>query len=802
MRERINCFLACDDLSVVGQTLVVLRESEAVSHTYLLVSAYFAASNHAPVGCDFITVDDLTSTKTMMGICEKAYADYALISLDPTPFQLGLYAIERFVCVADDSNAPLVYSDYYAMKGGVTVKHLVIDYQKGSVRDDFDFGQVVIVRSRLLREYAKMPRQRDYKYAGFYDLRLFLSRKRDLFHLNEFLYTEQELGNSRGGEKQFDYVDPRNRDSQVEMEQVATAHLGAVCALVDSLSCITPNFNEQDFECEASIIIPVFNREKTIADAIQSALGQEAAFRFNVIVVDNNSTDDTTAIVSAFTADERLIHIIPNRNDLGIGGCWNVAVNDHRCGRFAVQLDSDDLYSSPDTLRRVIDAFHQQHAAMIVGSYRICDFELNTLPPGLVSHEEWTNENGCNNALRINGLGAPRAFFTPVLRRVQFPNTSYGEDYAVGLAFSRNYKIGRIYDELYLCRRWNGNSDAALSVEKINANSLYKDSLRTLEISARQQMHQEGTLRHFFDNQLNVWALARDNFNNLMNAEKRTLNYHVNDIVIQFNPARITSTKASIDKLSIAGRPCFLCDKNRPKEQMSKDVDYKYKLLVNPFPILPYHFTIVSREHQPQRIMGNYSEMHRLLSMFEGIMVFYNGPRCGASAPDHLHFQAGESGVLPLQMDWERQRWHSKVIFSLNASEKISVLKGFICPALVITSNSEKGDTDLFNLIYNALPLCDGDAEPMMNIISWRHDSAYVSVIFPREKHRPDCYYAQGNEQILVSPGALDMAGLVITPRQEDFERLTAGRAWAILREVAISESNMRQVINKIRHHA
>ena len=275
--------------------------------------------------------------------------------------------------------------------------------------------------------------------------------------------------------KQFDYVNPRNREVQIEMEQAATAHLQEIGAKIDPSFYRRPDFKEQEFDVEASVVIPVFNREKTICDAVNSVLSQKASFKFNVIVVDNHSTDKTTELLQGFH-DERLIHIIPERTDLGIGGCWNVAINDDRCGRFAVQLDSDDLYSSPKTLQQVVDAFYKQNAAMVIGSYRMCDFELNTLPPGLIDHAEWTDENGPNNALRINGLGAPRAFFTPLLRQIQFPNTSYGEDYALGLIFSRHYRIGRIFTELYLCRRWGGNSDAALSIDKINANNLYKPS--------------------------------------------------------------------------------------------------------------------------------------------------------------------------------------------------------------------------------------------------------------------------------------------------------------------------------------
>lgn len=395
-------------------------------------------------------------------------------------------ALHRLVQVGDDVKAALVYSDYWKMEQGERRPHPVIDYQIGSVRDDFDFGSVMLLNTELVREFASTPESRRYRHAGLYALRLFLSRRGRIFHLDEYLYTEEELDLRKSGEKQFDYVDPKNREVQIEMEQALTYHLGQLGALVEPCSFGAPDFSEGTFNVEASVVIPVRNRVKTIADAVESALSQICSFDFNVIVVDNYSMDGTSEILANISSKYRNLHVIvPNRRDLGIGGCWNEAVNSDLCGRFAVQLDSDDIYSSTSTLQTIVDAFYAQKVAMVVGSYRICDFKLNTLPPGLIRHDEWTDSNGANNALRINGLGAPRAFFTPVFRRLQMPNTSYGEDYAMGLALSRRYRIGRIYDELYLCRRWEGNSDAALSVEKVNSNNLYKDRLRTVEILAR-----------------------------------------------------------------------------------------------------------------------------------------------------------------------------------------------------------------------------------------------------------------------------------------------------------------------------
>ena len=788
MREKIDCFLPCDDLSLAQQTINQLRNSRTVQNIYLLVNSPLDEIKDARQ----ITVDNLTSSNTLMRMAENAKADYVLIMTKQASITLGQGALVRMLRVASDSNAAMVYSDRTA--------HPVIDYFPGSIRDDFDFGCLWLVKTSLLHTFAMQAGEHDYQYAGLYALRLFLSRQGQIFHINESLYTEEETDLRASGVKQFDYVNPRNREVQIEMEHAATAHLAAIGAKIDPGFYRRPDFNEQEFEIEASVVIPVYNREKTIMDAVESALGQKASFKFNVIVVDNHSTDKTTELLNSLH-DERLIHIIPERTDLGIGGCWNVAINDDHCGRFAVQLDSDDLYSSPKTLQQIVDAFYKQNAAMVVGSYRMCDFELNTLPPGLIDHKEWTDENGPNNALRINGLGAPRAFFTPLLRQIQFPNTSYGEDYALGLIFSRHYRIGRIYTELYLCRRWGGNSDAALSVEKVNANNLYKDRLRTLEIQARQQMNQgkqgimtDSPLQRFFNRQLEKWEAARQRYHDLRASKTRELVVGSSSIQVQWNPARMVSTGAKMDKKTIAERPCFLCEQNRPKEQIKKDIDGQYELLVNPFPILPQHFTIPSLKHQPQRILNSYGEIHKLLEEYPEMMVFYNGPQCGASAPDHAHFQAGTCGVLPLQMSWKRLSSNLTKIVSINDYEDISLIEDYHCTALLIRSRSQYGDEQLFRRLYDAMP--EMAPEPMMNIVAWRRDEDFLSVVFPRTKHRPDCYYAEGDEQYIISPGALDMAGLIITPRQEDFERLTPEKALSILDEITLKGDALQQVID------
>ena len=802
MREKIDLFLPCEYIDDAQKALSVLHEYKTVQHIHFLVSADFAAHHQVPEGCTFVITDRLESSNTIVSIAENTDADYVMICTRHTTIGWGNNTLERFLRVADDTDAVMVYADHYKMVEDKMEKHPVIDYQSGSLRDDFDFGSLWCIKAQALADYIAQPDREEYQFAALYDLRLYLSRVGEIFHLNEFLYSEAELDTRKSGEKQFDYVNPRNREVQIEMEKACTQHLGKVGALIDTTFYRQPDFGEQDFEYEASVIIPVFNREKTVADAVKSALGQKANFKFNVIVVNNHSTDRTGEILDELKADN-LIQIVPERTDLGIGGCWNEAINSSFCGKFAVQLDSDDLYSSPKTLQKIVDAFYKQKAAMIIGSYRMCDFDLNTLPPGLIDHKEWTDENGCNNALRINGLGAPRAFFTPLVRQIQFPNTSYGEDYALGLAFSRRYRIGRIYDELYLCRRWGGNSDAALSVEKVNANNLYKDRLRTMELKARQHMllgkadiMEDSSISRFFNRQLEVWADARHRFRDLKHVETRQLS---DQLKLQWNPARIVSTGAKIDKKTLGERPCFLCDKNRPKEQMSKQIDEKFHLLVNPFPILPVHFTIPARKHQPQLIYKNYGEMHRFISLHSDLMVFYNGPKCGASAPDHLHFQAGTNGILPLQTNWQRLSRNLTDIISLNDEEKISVVRDFIVPAFVIISKSAESDEALFRRLYKAMPQRGDETEPMMNIISWRKGEEFISVVIPREKHRPEAYFAEGDAQFVVSPGALDMSGLIITPREEDFRKLTEEKALSLLQECGVSEEKMNAIIAKLK---
>ncbi len=465
--KKITCFVPYIDESQAGKTLSALRNSQLVDKVVCLDEPVF-------------------KSETIRHIAAESKADYALVYTKTTTLELGYMALERLLQIAQDTEAGLVYADHYQVKGGELVKAPVIDYQKGSLRDDFDFGSVLFFDAAALKESVQRMTE-SYQHAGLYDLRLKLSQRYALVHANEYLYSEVEEDNRKSGEKQFDYVDPRNRDRQIEMEKACTQHLKEIGGYLEP-HFKDIDFNQGEFEVEASVIIPVRNRAATIGAAIESVLKQQTKFKFNLIVIDNHSTDGTTEAIDAFKADGRVVHLVPERNDLGIGGCWNYGVNSTHCGKFAVQLDSDDLYKDEHTLQTIVDAFYEQKCAMVIGSYMMTDFDLNELPPGVIDHKEWTPDNGRNNALRINGLGAPRAFYTPVLRSIGLPNTSYGEDYAMGLNISRHYQIGRIYDVLYLCRRWGGNSDAALSIEKVNANNLYKDRIRTWELEARIRM--------------------------------------------------------------------------------------------------------------------------------------------------------------------------------------------------------------------------------------------------------------------------------------------------------------------------
>jgi len=800
MNKTITCFIPYGSENQINKTIRHLQECSTVDRIFLLPTSP-VPNLSLPDKCYILPSSAPESVERYKQVALYANTPFTLICTQVQDLEFGYMALERMCDYLSAPQCSMVYADHYKTIKGERTPHPVIDHQLGSVRDDFDFGSLLMFRTDYLkRAINEIEAEKEYQHSALYALRLALSRYGELTHIREFLYTETEIDLRKSGEKQFDYVDPRNRQVQIEREEVFTRHLKKIGAYLKP-SMMTVDLKEGEFSHEASIIIPVRNRARTINDAIRSVLEQETSFPFNLIIIDNHSTDGTSEIIEQYKNDNRVIHLIPERTDLGIGGCWNLGINHPQCGRFAIQLDSDDLYSSPHTLQTIVDKFYKEQCAMVIGSYRMTDFTLQTLPPGVIDHKEWTDENGHNNALRINGLGAPRAFFTPLLRKIRVPNTSYGEDYALGLAFSRQYRIGRIYDVLYLCRRWEGNSDAALSIEKINQNNNYKDSLRTLEIKLRQAMNkkrQAGDL--FIENQLAKWQTARTNHEALNQIETRRFELAGNTITVQFNPARAVSTCAKVDKSSIEARKCFLCPENKPNEQdeIIISLDEPFSLRINPYPILPGHLTISSLKHQDQVLADKTIRQlpGKLISWLEeyfasGYVLFYNGAKCGASAPDHFHFQAVKQSDVPVIQQWERlmeTAVREKEIKTENGNTYSSFqITSYICPIQVfICNHSTDILPEMINQYLESLPLHEGESEPRYNLFAWQDKQrGFTMAYFPREEHRPACYTATRGEQLLVSPGALDMAGLLVTPRKEDFDRITESDITKIYKEVA-----------------
>lgn len=800
MNKTITCFIPYGSENQINKTIRHLQECPTVDRIFLLPTSP-VPNLSLPDKCYILPSSAPESVERYKQVALYANTPFTLICTQVQDLEFGYMALERMCDYLSAPQCSMVYADHYKTIKGERTPHPVIDYQLGSVRDDFDFGSLLMFRTDYLkRAINEIEAEKEYQHSALYALRLALSRYGELTHIREFLYTETEIDLRKSGEKQFDYVDPRNRQVQIEREEVFTRHLKKIGAYLKP-GMMTVDLKEGEFSHEASIIIPVRNRARTINDAIRSVLEQETSFPFNLIIIDNHSTDGTSEIIEQYKNDNRVIHLIPERTDLGIGGCWNLGINHPQCGRFAIQLDSDDLYSSPHTVQTIVDKFYKEQCAMVIGSYRMTDFTLQTLPPGVIDHKEWTDENGHNNALRINGLGAPRAFFTPLLRKIRVPNTSYGEDYALGLAFSRQYRIGRIYDVLYLCRRWEGNSDAALSIEKINQNNNYKDSLRTLEIKLRQAMNkkrQAGDL--FIENQLAKWQTARTNHEALNQIETRRFELAGNTITVQFNPARAVSTCAKVDKSSIEARKCFLCPENKPNEQdeIIISLDEPFSLRINPYPILPGHLTISSLKHQDQVLADKTIRQlpGKLISWLEeyfasGYVLFYNGAKCGASAPDHFHFQAVKQSDVPVIQQWERlmeTAVREKEIKTENGNTYSSFqITSYICPIQVfICNHSADILPEMINQYLESLPLHEGESEPRYNLFAWQDKQrGFTMAYFPREEHRPACYTATGGEQLLVSPGALDMAGLLVTPRKEDFDRITESDITKIYKEVA-----------------
>ena len=773
---------------------------------------------------------------------DKVSSDYLLVVDSAADVSCQPRSLQRLFNIARDTGAGFIYSDFLVATPNGLVPCPLNDYQPGSIRDDFNFGHFFILSVAAIREAVK-------KYGfscsdpdmALYDLRLKISLSFAIVHLPECLYTasqkkwkEKPPGKT---EAHFDYVAKENFIRQKKLEKIATDHLKRTGAHLPARKKIA-NHEPASFRWEASIVIPVLNRKRIIADALESALEQKTNFAFNVIVVDNHSTDGTTNILKKFAAKyPNISHIIPRRRDLGIGGCWNEAIASPFCGRYAVQLDSDDLYSSPQALQKIVDTLRKGSYAMVVGSYTLVNEKLKPIPPGLIDHREWTPVNGHNNLLRVNGMGAPRAFDTGILRQIGFPNVSYGEDYAVALRLTREYKIGRIFESLYLCRRWKDNTDSSLSIEKQNRNDYYKDKLRMMEIQARQLINFRGrsrdlqvlettnmdgkivhhdkflkstifaqfpakenlTLpslcRDLFDSQKKSWPRFAAACRSLAFVQERKLSCNQYKITLQYNPARVVSGGAAVDKESIKKRPCFLCADNRPAQQSGILYRNDYVILCNPAPIFDRHFTIVSLEHQPQEITSSLSWLLQLAAdAAPDYTVFYNGPACGASAPDHLHFQMIPADALPYLKE-SKHLPPVKPSVSVRANFEKEIDRSVIVLASKNMKSLQLRFQRLLNIFKKKLGIND---EPPINILCSYDGECWMLNVFLRRKHRPDAYFAEGEERIFISPGAIDMAGFVITPRLMDYERLDCSVLHDIYREVSLDQETLHEIMKAI----
>lgn len=803
MEKQLTCFVASGDIKDTVYNINQLEREDCVKHCYLLCSRDPEEKVKAS-----ILSGNLHQTNSLQQLLAYCDTPYVLLITQPRHIHFGTSALERFLQIAQMTSAAMLYSDYNDDGPHGLVPHPLTDYQSGSLRDDFNFGSVWLIQTEKFRE-AVNQMATSYQFAALYDLRLRLSCLGEIVHIPECLYRVTLVDFRLSGEKNFDYVDPKNSEVQYEMEQVCSQHLRHIGAWLPPVFQI-PDFGG-DFPVEASVIIPVKNRERTIAEAVESALNQQTSFPFNVIVVDNHSTDNTTAILKRLsTEQDNLVHIIPEEKDLGIGGCWNRAITDSRCGRFCIQLDSDDLYIDHTVLQQIIDTFHSQKTAAVIGAYRIVDFNLKPLPPGLIDHKEWTPHNGRNNALRINGLGAPRAFCTSVLRQIKFPNTSYGEDYATVLAVSRHYQIGRIYHALYLCRRWEGNSDAALSIDKENKNNIFKDRIRTFEVEARKKINHDGHSDHecyspsllaeincLFEEQIRHWETVAQRFRALEQVKRRTIAYPHCSVLLTYNPCRRGSSTAQVDSQSIQERPCFLCQSHRPVEQKSVSWN-RYDISINPYPIFGRHFTIIDKHHQPQLLSPErIEEMLLLVRDLTEYTIFYNGPGCGASAPDHFHFQAGNRNYMPIEKETE---CGAKI---LCASSQLEIkyksdelrntiqIEGTSLPVLTMAI------AKVCQFIGQVIP---AQPEPMFNLLTMFSGNRWRCCIFPRKAHRPAQFFEKGEARIVFSPGTVDFGGVLTLTEERDFNRIDGETIKDMFSQLSFNQDEFSTLKTLIQH--
>jgi len=762
--------------------------------------------------------EKVTEISRLLPFVKKASTRFLLIIDSLKEISCDRAELKSILTFAANKNAGVVYADFHERKGTKLIRHPLIDYQMGSIRDNFDFGHLFIFSIpaiiNVAKKYGAPPADTN---TALYDMRLKISRDYPIIHVARPLYTvaDKKPPSSKSHmENHFAYTVGKNLLLQKKLEKLATNHLRYIGAYLKQPVRTAPAANN-NFAAEASVIIPVRNRKGTIVSALRSALTQKTSFFFNIIVVDNHSTDGTSEVIKKIaTKHQNIKHIIPRRRDLGIGGCWNEAVKSRLCGRFAVQLDSDDLYSSPKTLQKIVDVLRRRKYAMVVGSYTVVNKQLKKIPPGLVDHREWTKKNGHNNLLRVNGLGAPRAFNTAVIRKIGFPNVSYGEDYAASLRITREYRIGRICESIYLCRRWRGNTDAALSVEKRNSNDFYKDMLRTQEIKAR--VHLNKNKREFekkvlfrfsnkqplaslcfnlIEQQKRIWPLLAGAYQELNNVRTRSINCGEYNVALQFNPRRAVSSGAAVDEHSIKNRPCFLCVDHLPAQQKLILYRHDYMILCNPAPIFHSHFTIAHWQHQPQTIIDSLNAFLALAKdLSPELIVFYNGPTCGASAPDHLHFQAAPKNMFPF----------AKELSVLNPDMEISGLKYYSAQSTgrsVVTLSGRKADVltvQFKRLLDSAKKVLAIKTEPMLNVICMHEGNLWRFIVFLRQKHRPDAFSRKGKKRIFVSPGTIDMAGTIITPREIDFRRLRAADINGIYQEVSLPDEKMRQIMKAL----